>query len=245
MDRPSSLPEAMERISAAAQRAKPGPWLIVAGGWTERQFKEERRPTQAELLAAAPDNPVYVQLFYSAALLTPGGYKALGITTDADLPPRGKIERDADGKPTGWILGDNPHHQRPVRPAAAADLRARTSTARGSSSASSTASGITGVIDPGGYNLPRRATSRCSSSGATAALTVRVAYSLFAPAPRQRARGLPELTQMLPMGFGDDWLRFNGIGENVTWGMYNNDNADRRAEGAALSGLQMGGVARA
>ena len=29
---------------------------------------------------------------------------------------------------------------------------------------------------------------------------------------------------MLPMGFGDDWLRFNGIGENVTWGMYNNDN---------------------
>ena len=29
---------------------------------------------------------------------------------------------------------------------------------------------------------------------------------------------------MLPMGFGDDWLRFNGIGENVAWGMYNNDN---------------------
>jgi len=26
------------------------------------------------------------------------------------------------------------------------------------------------------------------------------------------------------MGFGDDWLRFNGIGENVTWGLYNNDN---------------------
>jgi predicted amidohydrolase YtcJ len=29
---------------------------------------------------------------------------------------------------------------------------------------------------------------------------------------------------MLPMGFGDEWLRFNGIGENVTWGLYNNDN---------------------
>ena len=28
---------------------------------------------------------------------------------------------------------------------------------------------------------------------------------------------------MLPMGFGDEWLRFNGIGENVTWGMYNNE----------------------
>src|SRR5262249_26003174 len=33
-----------------------------------------------------------------------------------------------------------------------------------------------------------------------------------------------ELTQALPMGFGDGWLRFNGIGENVTWGLYNNDN---------------------
>ena len=32
---------------------------------------------------------------------------------------------------------------------------------------------------------------------------------------------------MLPMGFGDDWLRFNGIGENVTWGMYNNDAPSR------------------
>jgi predicted amidohydrolase YtcJ len=26
------------------------------------------------------------------------------------------------------------------------------------------------------------------------------------------------------MGFGDEWLRFNGIGERVTFGMYNNDS---------------------
>ncbi|HMJ31165.1 MAG TPA: amidohydrolase family protein, partial [Xanthobacteraceae bacterium] len=65
----SSIPEAMERIKAATQRARPGQWIIVAGGWTEQQFVEKRRPTQLELLAAAPDNPVYVQLFYSAALL--------------------------------------------------------------------------------------------------------------------------------------------------------------------------------
>ena len=31
------------------------------------------------------------------------------------------------------------------------------------------------------------------------------------------------LTAAMPMGFGDEWLRFNGIGENVTWGLYNND----------------------
>src|SRR5262245_56731496 len=104
----TSIPEAMDRIKVAAQRARPNQWIIVAGGWTEQQFREKRRPTQAELLAAAPDNPVYIQLFYSAALLTPAGFKALNIASDADVPPNGKIERDASGQPTGWIAGDNP-----------------------------------------------------------------------------------------------------------------------------------------
>src|SRR5262245_4040081 len=60
-----TIPEAMARITAKARTAKPGEWIIVAGGWTPPQFAEKRRPTQAELAAAAPDNPVYIQLFYS------------------------------------------------------------------------------------------------------------------------------------------------------------------------------------
>src|SRR5260370_814011 len=88
--------------------ARAGQWIIVAGGWPEQQFAERRRPTQAELMAAAPDHPVYIQLFYSAALMSPAGFKSLNIASDADAPPRGKIERDAGGNPTGWISGDNP-----------------------------------------------------------------------------------------------------------------------------------------
>src|SRR5215467_6806736 len=103
-----SIPEAMGRIAAAARAARPDQWIIVAGGWTEQQFAERRRPTQTELTAAAPDHPVYVQLFYSAALMSPAGFKALNVASDADVPPRGKIERDASGNPTGWINGDNP-----------------------------------------------------------------------------------------------------------------------------------------
>ncbi|MEO5737224.1 MAG: amidohydrolase family protein, partial [Variovorax sp.] len=63
-----TIAEAMARIRAAAGRARPGGWLIVAGGWTEQQFAERRRPTMAELQEAAPDNPVYVQLFYEAVV---------------------------------------------------------------------------------------------------------------------------------------------------------------------------------
>jgi len=56
-----SIEEALGRLRDAARAAKPGAWLVVAGGWTDEQFKERRRPTQAELIAAAPDHPVYVQ----------------------------------------------------------------------------------------------------------------------------------------------------------------------------------------
>jgi predicted amidohydrolase YtcJ len=51
-----------------------------------------------------------------------------------------------------------------------------------------------------------------------------VRYSLSAPRRDHELEDFKDLTQVLPMGFGDEWLRFNGIGENVTWGMYNNDS---------------------
>ena len=175
----SSIPEAMERIKAAAQRSKPGQWIIVAGGWTEQQFVEKRRPTQVELLAAAPDNPVYVQLFYSAALLTPAGYKALNITSDADVPPSGKIERAADGTPTGWILGDNP---------TISGLFDKLPLPTFDESVEGTRQffrelnrlGITGVSDPGGFNLTAASYQPLFKLWEDGALSVRVVYSLFA-----------------------------------------------------------------
>src|SRR6266699_6716817 len=96
-----SLTEGVARIRDAARTMKPGAWLIVAGGWNVQQFKENRRPTQAELVAAAPNNPVYVQLGYGWAMLTPIAIKALNITAEADLPQAGRFEKDAAGKPTG------------------------------------------------------------------------------------------------------------------------------------------------
>ena len=57
-----TLEEALGRVKDAARTMKPGSWLIVAGGWNQQQFKENRRPTQAELVAVAPENPVYIQL---------------------------------------------------------------------------------------------------------------------------------------------------------------------------------------
>ncbi|EJN13700.1 putative TIM-barrel fold metal-dependent hydrolase, partial [Bradyrhizobium sp. YR681] len=41
-----TIPEAMERLRQAAT-ARPASWIIVAGGWSELQFAEKRRPTLA------------------------------------------------------------------------------------------------------------------------------------------------------------------------------------------------------
>jgi predicted amidohydrolase YtcJ len=101
-----TLAQALDRIRAAAEVAPKGSWLVVAGGWTERQFEEDRRPTQAEVADAAPDHHVYVQLFYSRVLLTPGGYEALGIARHPGLAAQLAIERDDAGQPTGWLTGN-------------------------------------------------------------------------------------------------------------------------------------------
>jgi predicted amidohydrolase YtcJ len=95
-----SIPEALARLTESAKKAKPGNWLIVAGGWTPEQFVEKRAPIQDELVDAAPDNPVYIQLFYRWAMLTPSGFAALAIREDKDVPPISPAEWPATRRPS-------------------------------------------------------------------------------------------------------------------------------------------------
>jgi predicted amidohydrolase YtcJ len=218
-----TLAEALDRIHAAAKVAPRGSWLIVAGGWTERQFTEDRRPTQAEIATAAPDHNVYVQLLYGRVLLSPGGYEALGVTKDPALAGQITIERDDAGRPTGWVTGN------PRAISELFELLPRPSVAQKVAGTRAFFNelnrlGVTGVIDPGGYNLSLPDYQPLFQVWRERELTLRVRYSLCAPRRGHELGDFKQLTQLLPMGFGDDWLRFNGIGENVTWGMYNNDS---------------------
>jgi predicted amidohydrolase YtcJ len=217
-----TLGEALARIRDKAATVPKGSWLVVAGGWTERQFAEDRPPTQAEIVAAAPDHHVYVQLLYSRVLLDPGGYDALGIARDPALAARVNIERDREGKPTGWLIGDaraiSDLFNLLPRPTFAQKVEGTRAFFRALN-----AVGLTGVIDPGGYNLSIPDYQPLFEVWRDGGLTLRVRYSLCAPRRDHELEDFKNFTQVLPMGFGDDWLRFNGIGENVTWGMYNND----------------------
>jgi hypothetical protein len=221
----SSIAEAMRRIHDASLAKKPGSWLVVAGGWNAEQFKEKRRPTQADLVAAAPNNPVYVQLGYDWEVMTPAGFTAMGIESESDLPRPGKFERDASGKPTGAIedgggfdvaiaLFDKlPHPTFDEQVEGTKKFFHELNRL-----------GVTGVGDPGGNNLNPENYQPVFKVWRQQRLSLRVAYSLCGPTPDKEFEELKSLTQMLPQGFGDDMLKFNGIGERITWGMNNNDH---------------------
>jgi predicted amidohydrolase YtcJ len=219
-----SLEVALGRIRKAAQTMPRGAWLIVAGGWNEEQFAEKRRPTQAELEAAAPDNPVYVQLGYGWAVLTDDGLRALKIASDADLPPGGKLERDASGKPTGAVSGQQTAivslFDRLPRPTYAQQVEGTRAFFRELNRL-----GMTGVVDPGGNNLTPPDYAALQEVWRRGELTVRVAYALNGQRPGHELEDYKTLTALLPMNFGDSMLRFVGLGERVTEAYYNNPKA--------------------
>lgn len=226
-----TLTEALGRIAAAAERRGPGAWLIVAGGWSEQQFAERRRPTQAELEAAAPENPVYVQLGYGWVLLTDDGLAALGIGSDADLPAGGHLVRGDDGRPTGAVSGDSSAivalFDRLPKPTFAQQVRGTKAFFRELNRL-----GLTGVVDPGGNNLFPADYQALFDVWRHRQMTVRVAYALNGQTPGAELDDFERLTQMLPMGFGDTMLHFNGLGERITFAMNNNpapSDADKEA----------------
>lgn len=222
-----TIDEAMDRLRKAA-KARPGAWIIVAGGWSDLQFAERRRPTLTEVLAAVPDNPTYIQLFYSAVLLTPKAQEALGIATDR-LPPGIVTERAASGDASGWLTGTivsiSALFDRLPKPTfednVAGTRQFFTELNR---------LGITGVVDPGGFSVYPSSYAALLKIWREKSLTVRVRFSLFAQNIGSEFEEYKTLTQFLPMGFGDDLLRFNGIGERITGAMYNNNAPDAAAK---------------
>src|SRR6266852_1471626 len=211
-----TLKDALDKIREAAKTQPPGSWIVVAGGWTEEQFAEKRRPTPQDVAEAAPQNPVYIQHLYDWLLLSPTAMEALSIRGDADVAPGGKLELGKDGKPTGIIeAGGNALGRifdKLPKPALAQQVEGAKTFFR-----EMNALGITGIVDGGGVSMYPASYQAVFKLWHDRQLTLRVAYHLCAPKPGSELADLQNLTQLLPQGFGDDMLHFNGPGEILIW----------------------------
>jgi predicted amidohydrolase YtcJ len=100
------LADGMRQIAAAAKTKPAGSWIVVGGGWVPTQFAEKRFPSRAELDAAAPSHPVYVQYLRDGALLNSAALSALGVTAATPDPVGGRFERNPKtGELSGWLQG--------------------------------------------------------------------------------------------------------------------------------------------
>lgn len=100
----ASIGEVQQRLKAYAESV-PGDAPIVGRGWIETHWPEARFLDRHDLDAVVAERPVYLgRADGHAAVVNSKGLELLGITRDTPDPGGGRIERDADGEPTGLLV---------------------------------------------------------------------------------------------------------------------------------------------
>ncbi|EOR07642.1 amidohydrolase [Acinetobacter genomosp. 15BJ] len=214
-----SLSDALRLLKEQAENTPAPQWVRVVGGWTEFQFVEKRMPTLEELNRAAPDTPVFVLHLYASAMLNRVALNVLGFNKDTPDPPGGKIERNERGEPTGLLLATpsamilySTLGKAPKLP-----LEDQVNSTRHFMRELNRL-GITSAIDAGGggQNYPDDY-EVIQSLHNNDQMTVRIAYNLFAQKAGEELDDYKKWTEMTFPGDGDELLKVNGAGENLTW----------------------------
>jgi predicted amidohydrolase YtcJ len=98
-----SIADVLAYIRARAQSVPEGGWIVLQQVFITR-LREQRYPTRAELDSAAPKHPVIFRTGPDASLNSLG-LKLSGIDRNFKIPEgvAGRIEKDANGEPTGIL----------------------------------------------------------------------------------------------------------------------------------------------
>lgn len=243
----TSLSDALAMLKIQADRTPAPQWVRVVGGWSEFQFKERRMPTLAEINAVSPDTPVFILHLYDSALLNGAALRAVGLTKDSQDPPGGKIQRDANGNPTGMLIAE------PNAMILYSTL-AKGPTLPLSDQINSTRHfmrelnrlGITSVIDAGGgfQNYPDdyNVINKLHNDGH---MTVRIAYNLFTQNKGGELADFQRWSGMVKPYSGDGFLRHNGAGEMLVFSAADfEDFLQPRPDMAANMEKELGAVVR-
>ncbi|HET8796705.1 MAG TPA: amidohydrolase [Thermoanaerobaculia bacterium] len=99
-----SYDEVVARVRERAARTSGGEW-ILGRGWDQNDWPVKEFPTSAALDAAVPDHPVWLRRIDGhAGLANRAAMRIAGVTAASKDPAGGKIERDANGDPTGVFI---------------------------------------------------------------------------------------------------------------------------------------------
>lgn len=93
--------EVRRRVREAVAEAEPGQW-VKGWGWDENFW--DVRPTREHLDDVAPNTPVALaRVDMHSWLVNSAALRQAGITRETPEPPESRIERDAEGRPTGIL----------------------------------------------------------------------------------------------------------------------------------------------
>jgi predicted amidohydrolase YtcJ len=99
-----SYDEVIARVRERAAATTAGQW-IQGRGWDQNDWPEKAFPTAAALDAAIPNHPVWLRRIDGhAGLANSAAMRAAGVTAASKDPDGGRIERDANGNPTGVFV---------------------------------------------------------------------------------------------------------------------------------------------
>jgi len=98
-----SLDEFRERIRAKVEAAVPGDW-ILGGGWDENLWPVKALPSRWDIDEITTSHPVFVQRVDGhIGVANSRALQLASITIASRDPKGGKIDRDANGQPTGIL----------------------------------------------------------------------------------------------------------------------------------------------
>lgn len=222
----TSLAQLKQQVSDKAKELGPGEW-ITGSGWDEYHFTEQRKPLRGDLDAAAPNNPV--------VLTRAGGHSSVGNSKAVQMadinkatpdPPRGLIERDAQGQPNGVIRERSDLYTRLVPKDKPADVRESLL----QNVRDQLKLGITSVIEAGSSVDPNVVGSYAEwellyqKHGAELPrASVQVGYPSAAGHAKEGAAKLKEFGKKT--GDGDERLRVGSIGEMAADGGFTGPTA--------------------
>jgi predicted amidohydrolase YtcJ len=98
-----SLDEFRERIRAKVEAAAPGDW-ILGGGWDENLWPVKALPSRWDIDEITTSHPVFLQRVDGhIGVANSRALQLASITIASRDPKGGKIDRDANGQPTGIL----------------------------------------------------------------------------------------------------------------------------------------------